>query len=548
MSDLLDSGIIDAEERTTVSPPDFSNSNIHLKGMAGMEGLSEEQTTFYYNIIKYFDTEPIELNRLTRYYNYWRMYEGKHWNEDEEEVDLPTPVFNKVKSIINKGISFLVGKPFTVHYVNSDIENILNPYIQYILRNSGGVKLFGLEMAQMGFVTGDCFLKPVYQKNKGVKLQVCNSRDVGVQYSYSDYDNNTPDVCQIKWKFTDFTLGKKTTKEHREIWTEDFKAVFIDRTYQPELSGPNMLSQVPLVHVRNFIVGKKTYGYSDVSDIESLNLLLNYCLRRFMNMVDYNADPITVLFGARIHELEKGDNKLWGNLPKDAKVQNLNQDSDFPSLQRFIEYVSSAIHEVASVTENSVQGLKHVSNTSGTAMYMNNLPLLELTDRKRAVYSLGLERALQLALDVILAVGEKMDAGEEYEVPPGLGEAKTKIKAILAEQEKYEDKLKPWNWLEVRFQDYMPKDRLTEMQMIKDEVSLGIESRKGAMKRLSKENIDEILLEVDKDLEFYSKQEMNSSGFGIDGLSGDITEGMSIGTKLTKNEKTGDASDSESEE
>lgn len=68
-------------------------------------------------------------------------------------------------------------------------------------------------------------------------------------------------------------------------------------------------------------------------------------------------------------------------------------------------------------------------------------------------------------------------------------------------------------YTEVTIPDTLPKDTLLELQQIQIEMSLGLEHRKGAMRRLGKENIDLYLSEIDKEKEqhpeFYG--EKNSS-------------------------------------
>ena len=51
----------------------------------------------------------------------------------------------------------------------------------------------------------------------------------------------------------------------------------------------------------------------------------------------------------------------------------------------------------------------------------------------------------------------------------------------------------------VEIPETLPKDELLELQKIQQEMSLGLESRHGAMERLGKENIAQKLAEIDNE-------------------------------------------------
>jgi hypothetical protein len=51
----------------------------------------------------------------------------------------------------------------------------------------------------------------------------------------------------------------------------------------------------------------------------------------------------------------------------------------------------------------------------------------------------------------------------------------------------------------IQFSDAMPKDKVLELEQLQQEITLGLENRRGAMKRLGHENVEQKLTEVDKD-------------------------------------------------
>lgn len=463
-----------------------------------------------------------EAVRKKNYDEYWNLYKGDHWDASELDEESPSPVFNKVFTFINKAITFLVGNSPTVNYPKPEAEKLLAPYVNVILKNSGGIQKLAWEALQMGSVTGDLFLKVVYDHTiDGVRIQVSDSSDVDVRYPFRDYQNDIPSLAVIEWQFIDETDDNKI-RTYREEWTKDIVKVFIDDELDTEKSGVNLLGSCPIVHVRNLQVGKEPYGMSDVEQLQYLNKMLNAQVRRFRDDVEYSGDPVTLLYGVRISQIEKGVGKMWGNLPIKGKVENLTLDTDFPSQQKFIEYINEAIHEVGNIPKDSVTGNKSVSNTSGVALHMNNLPIIELVDRKRISYKSGFERAIKMALLLMVIIERKKEVlnglkGEDRETelykeffiseykPSGILDACRELQTLYEKDKDYTFRTMDWNEVEFEFADYLPKDELVQMQLIKDELSLGLESRKGAMKRLGKDNIDAILKEVDEDMEALAK-------------------------------------------
>ena len=191
-------------------------------------------------------------------------------------------------------------------------------------------------------------------------------------------------------------------------------------------SGENLLGRVPLIHIRNQIIGEEIYGCSDIQDILDLNLLLNAKLRRFGDDVDYCGDPVTLVYGANLKSLERGAGKVWAGIPKDGKVENLVLNTDLPAQQRMIEYLNEELHESAGVPQEKIGG---VSNTSGTAMAMIQQPITEKVEVKQTLYAPGYSKAMAMALDLLLICDKK------YKLDLGLEGVKAKITGIYKKEQ-----------------------------------------------------------------------------------------------------------------
>jgi hypothetical protein len=232
---------------------------------------------------------------------------------------------------------------------------------------------------------------------------------------------------------------------------------------------------------------------SDLEDIIPLNVEYNMKESNVSEIIDYHSAPVTIVYGAKIGNLEKGANKLWGGIPKDAKVENLELKSDLSASSTFIDNIKLSMCEVGGIPQSVLGGSTAISNTSGVALQYINLPLIEKTRIKRMNTESGIEYLNKVIL--LIAVIEGL-----IKIPEGV----TK---------------RDFYFNEVTIPDTLPKDALMELQLIEQEMRMGLEHRKGAMKRLGKENVDVLIGEIDADRkahpELYSQLQQKGTNSGM---------------------------------
>ena len=136
--------------------------------------------------------------------------------------------------------------------------------------------------------------------------------------------------------------------------------------------------------------------------------------------------------------------------------------------------ISNSIKLLDNKVENALGGSQAISNTSGVALQIVNMPLIEKTRVKRLSSKKGIENINKLIL--LIAKREGL-----LEIPEGM-------------------KPRDFYNTEVTFLDTLPKDQLIELQQIEAEMRLGIESRNGAMERLGK-SPKKVLMELEEDFE-----------------------------------------------
>ena len=467
------------------------------------------------------NAETLFLNRIKEA---WNFYEGYHW-EGIEDLDAPQVTFNYCRAFVNKFVSFEFGKGFSIktpvelddvpvtiddHKVEVTIDENQNDVIElseakepeetlvvsekteqdYLTEvwedNNKDVLL--VEIGQTKSITGEAWVQVQYQSpedlndpfeeypNGRIRLSV-----VPTQYAFPQFNEHDKDRLEsllimypIHIERETGILRKRTVETtiiYKEFWTNTEIQTYRGDTLVEDLVNP--YGFIPFVQIKNFPIAGRTRGVGDLEDVIPLNIEYNTKKSDVSEIIDYHSAPITLVYGARIGNLEKGANKVWGGLPKDAKVENLSLNGDAGVSEEYIKDVKTAMCEIAGVPETVLGGASAISNTSGVALQYMNLPLIERTRVKRQCSSRGIEKVNKMILFISMSEG-LIEKPEEISV-----------KDFVANT--------------VEIPDTLPKDELIELQKIQQEMMLGLECRHGAMERLGKNNIPKKIAEIDKE-------------------------------------------------
>ena len=462
-----------------------------------------------------------EVIYLKRIKEAWNFYEGYHW-EGIDDLDTPQVTFNYCRPFVNKFVSFEFGKGIAIRTpveldnigitigdtkldINLDLNNdgVISPeelknnytitektmsdfLTEVWVDNNKDILL--TELGQTKSITGEAWVKVMFEPSEDIEdpfgeYEKGRIRIVitPTQYCYPQFD------IHDRSKMTGFLLMYpiRTTREtgilykrqtqttviYKEFWTKDEIVVYEGGVEKDRMENP--YGFIPFVQIKNYPVAGRSRGQGDIDDIIPLNVEYNTKKSDVSEVIDYHSAPITLVYGAKIGNLEKGANKVWGGLPKDAKVENLGLQGDLTATSIYTSDIKTTMCEVAGIPETVLGGASAISNTSGVALQYMNLPLIERTRIKRASTKTGLERVNKMILFIALQEG-LIEKPEEIS-----------MKDFLAN--------------EVELPDTLPKDELIELQKIQQEMTLGLECRHGAMERLNKDNIAKKLAEIDKE-------------------------------------------------
>lgn len=351
-----------------------------------------------------------------------------------------------------------------------------------------------LEMAQQGGVTGDCFVKVAYEEawqdsaghTHAGRVRVLPMNSAFCFPEFAPHDRTRLLRFKQKYRFWGTSLeGTRQVFTYTEILTDDM----IEEYINDELidSRPNPIGLIPVVHIPNMPVTGSPWGLSDCQDIITINRTYNEISTDVADIINYHAAPVTVIIGAKASNLEKGASKVWGGLPKDAQVFNLDGGADgIGGALQYLELLKRSMHEMMNIPESALGQVQPISNTSGVALSIQYQPLMNRYEQKKVQYGKGIERINELILRT-LALKEPITFQYNPDVD---GPIKPGQYDVLDPN----DPLTYQNY--VQFPPPLPLDKLIILNEIQAKMSAGLESKEGALRALGEEFPESKLQEI----------------------------------------------------
>ncbi len=207
--------------------------------------------------------------------------------------------------------------------------------------------------------------------------------------------------------------------------------------------------------------------------------------------------------------MEKGPNKVWGGLPKDAKVENLQMNADISGILAFLEYLKRTMHEMTGVPETALGQEQPISNTSAAALAITYLPLYQRYERKKKNFNKGFKKVNELImLTLALKEPEMMFYDPTFGVP------------LKDDNLQQLDPTDPVTYKsEIVWPPPLPQDVMMLLQELQQKLLLGIESKVGMLRALGEEmpevKMQEIFEEQIEDLKNQAALEMMKAQIGM---------------------------------
>ena len=434
--------------------------------------------------------------RLNRYSLNWAMYLGHHWAY-RREIGEAQMVFNYYRAFTDYIVNFSFGRGASFRSPHAT-EAIIPDIIKRVWETDNDKHGVMWEMGQQGGVSGYCFVKVAYEeaftdtvgRTHPGRVRVLPLNSSFCFPEFHPHDRSRLIRFKLKYRFWGTSLeGTRQVYTYTEILTDDR----IEEYINDELidSRPNPLGTVPVIHIPNVRVSGSPWGLSDGHDIIVLNRSYNEIATDISDIVNYHAAPVTVITGAKASSLEKGPKKVWGGLPKDAQVFNLEGGGQgLVGAMEYLKIIKTSMHEMIGVPETALGQVQQISNTSGVALAIQYQPLMNRYNQKIVQYSEGLKRINELVL-LTLAVKEP----ELFVYNPDFNGP------IKSDQLQVCDPNDPLTYeTTVHFPQPLPLDKLILLNEIQTKMSMNLESREGALRTLGEEFPDEKLEEIRSEL------------------------------------------------
>jgi len=436
-------------------------------------------STFFAQV---FNFGPDHSERVTKYQDCWDFYDGTHWSQSSPE-GFDQVTINYCKIFVKKMRRFAFRNGWTMAFSEEQKNDGIDTWVNDVWKYNNPKKLTNT-IADFGGIFGDWFIYPQWipsedevNKASDVKLAVLDPR-----YVFPQYNTKTGEMefCIILIPYQEFSLvGNQFELEnriYREIHTKE-KIFIQDLNEKNEIISDkvvdNPLNKMLIVHGIYQPKAGTHFGSGLIEDVKDGNRLFNEKASDVSDILDYHAAPITVIYGAKARQLEKGANKIWSGLPANAKVENLSSEGNIEEARAFLADLKTWMHELVGIPEKALGGERKMSNTSATALSLDFEPLIELADDIRFYFEEGIKKVNELIIDI--------------------GEYSSAISTSLEEQELYDH--------HIAFGSLLPRDRSIDLNDISTELSLELESKEGAMQRLGVLNVETKKEEIRKEKE-----------------------------------------------
>lgn len=438
--------------------------------------------------------------RLNRYASNWAFYLGHHWSY-KREIGEPQVTFNWSAAFSNFLTNFALtnGVNFrSPHATEAIVPELLRTVWEEHQPQGKDAVLW--EMLQQGSVSGDCFTKIAFEDGYDdpagnahpPKIRILPLNAAFCFPEYHPHDMTRLIRFKMKYRFWGTALeGTRQVFSFTELWTEDAMQAFINDELVESQENP--LGMIPFVHIANKKVPSSPWGLSDIQDITDLNRQYNETATLITDIINYYASPTTVIIGAKANNLERGPKKVWSIANKDASIQNLTLGAELEQGLNFLELLKEKMHELVGIPVNALGQPQEISNTSGVALSLQFLPLVQVNKQKATQYKAGIAHLNEIIIRTASLYMPELLMIDPLRDPPLEDGQVTEL-----------DPRDPLSFRNtVEFASPLPIDKLLALNEIQMEMMMGLESKTGALRKLGEpypaEKLQELLEELHQD-------------------------------------------------
>lgn len=384
--------------------------------------------------------------RIAQYLLFWNFYLGNHWDGERKDNE-PQITANFCESFVNKSTAFLMSKGWYIIDKNDDYSS---DNIEYLNRIWGynNKDLLSYEMSQMGSICGDVYMLVVPDQEGNLKIVMIPPMFVSPKFHPANKDLLLSAIVQFPTRSVNDQTGVNS------FFTMEIDSKKIVQYVDEKLISTfnHNLNEMPLVFIKNRPLAGSAFGVSDLKSIISLNKLYNEKLTDISDIINYHAAPVTIAYGVKIKQLQRGARKMWMGLPPptEARIENLQLDSDLAAADNHLKNIQQLIHQFGNIPEVSLGKNINISNTSGLAIQLLFQPILDLNSVKQITYGSGIKAINRICLKYGIARGE------------------------ITEYPTEKEELQEFFCTEIGWRDPLPRDEMIKLNMMLNKLKNGV--------------------------------------------------------------------------
>lgn len=340
-----------------------------------------------------------ELQRIATYKERWRLYRGQHDKPLRVKPNQPDDnvTVNFAGLIVNKGVSFLFGDEVQF---NTDSERERNADEQRLdaIWDANRKPSTLQKLALNGAIAGTGYVMLVERDPLTGNLPRILVLDPEMMFpTWDEEDVDLPIRWRMQWPSVDSQTGKAV--ERRKLITPANGDPRTTQTWDivDEIKRSNKWEPLrdarwnypfsPIVHCQNLPMPNSFYGLSDLEDdVIGLNGSINFSLSNTGRILKFHAHPKTWVTGTSAKGIDASVDGVIGLPSADARIGNLEMQSDLASSIEYYRELRQALHAVARVPEIATGKMDAVGQLSALAMEILYEPLVEKTKQKRNTY------------------------------------------------------------------------------------------------------------------------------------------------------------------
>lgn len=362
------------------------------RGSSAVLGSSQQQAWYWDGLTQE------QRQRVQLYQTFWNYYDGKMAKPLKKRAGQPNDniIINHSRRIVDKGVSFLFGKPLTWELSEDETTD---------------------EEEALGIVWGNDEQRMTFLHDVGLNGGVTGIHYIQIVPAGDDAENVAPDQVRLVNLDPQIVFPVWAPRDVDDVWAYELRfrnGDEIERTIyslQSDMEGNRLPGQwvfwsermvkagkwevtrekqmwpwewAPIVHGKNLPRPNDFFGYSDLEDAD-LNDAVNFVAGNTSKLIRLYAHPMLYGYGYRAEEIDVSPGQAILGQNQDAFLNYLEMQSNLQSSDDFLRRMESDYYKTGRVPEMDPETMS-LGAQSGFALRVLHGDLMEKTETKRRLY------------------------------------------------------------------------------------------------------------------------------------------------------------------